>query len=209
MRQIFQIIPGGKTFVLKNEGKGTCAVSYQGAVVMIGGAFPAHGKVDGWEVNNNILFPISLSDTTLKATTSTLYPTFLRQDIITPAPRSHLQMEEKRFDSKICIISLYFPRACWSPEVTMIGVNVSQARSCTCRQRRSGPEGEIFPGIPSKSYQQSISFWWWSNHDRPAVGDFSYIFNCVLTFSYSQLTCLDDFFLLSAVFCSKYESENY
>ena len=102
MRQIFQIIPGGTQFELQNAGFGSCAVSYQGAVVMIGGAFPAHGKVDGWEVNNNILFPISLSDTTLKATTSTLYPTFLRQDIRTPAPRSRLQVE-KRFDSKICI----------------------------------------------------------------------------------------------------------
>ena len=124
---------------------------------MIGG--PGHGKVDRWEVNNNILFPISLSDTTRKATTSTLYPTFLGQDIVTPAPRSHLQME-KRFDSKICIISLYFPRACWSPEVSMMIImiminvmDVSQARSCTCRQRNSGPEEESFPGISSKSYQ--------------------------------------------------------
>ena len=148
MNQIFKMIPGGKTFALRNEGTFTCAVSYQGAVVMIGGAFPAHGKVDGWEVNNKILFPISLSDTTLKATISTLYPTFLRQDIITPAPRSHLQMEEKRFDSKICIISLYFPRACWSPEVKLVGIwKLPQARSCTCRQRGSGPEEEIFRGI--------------------------------------------------------------
>ena len=153
MKQIFRIIPGGKTFALKNGGHATCAVSYQGAVVMIGGGggSPPHGKVDRWEVNNNILFPISLSDTTLKATTSTLYPTLLGQDILTPAPRSHPQVE-KRFDSKICIISLYFPRACWSLEVTMV-VNVSQARSCTCRQRSSGPEGDIFEGIPSKSYQ--------------------------------------------------------
>ena len=152
MNQIFQVIPGGAQFVLQNEGYGTCAVSYQGAVVMIGGGLnPTHGKVDRWEVNNNILFPISLSDTTRKATTSTLYPTFLRQDVNTPAPRSHLQME-KRFDSKICIISLDFPRACWSPEVGMIA-DISQARSCTCRQRSSGPEEEIFPGISSKSYQ--------------------------------------------------------
>ena len=150
-KQIFQIIPGGTQFGLKNNGDATCAVSYQGAVVMIGGCCLTHGKVDRWEVNNNILFPISLSDTTRKATTSTLYPTFLRQDVITPAPRSHLQME-KRFDSKICIISLYFPRVCWSPEVTM-AVNISQARSCSCRQRSSGPEEEIFPGISSKSYQ--------------------------------------------------------
>ena len=106
-RQIFQIIPGGKTFALKNGGSRTCAVSYQGAVVTMGGCC-SHGKVDRWEVNNNVLFPISLSDTTLKATTSTLYPTFLRQDVNTPAPRSHLQVK-KRFDSKICIISLYFP----------------------------------------------------------------------------------------------------
>ena len=154
MRQIFHIIPGGTQFALKNEGTLTCAASYQGAVVMIGGFYPTHGKVDRWEVNNNILFPISLPDTTQKATTSTLYPTFLRQDIITPAPRSHLQMEEKRFDSKICIISLYFPRACWSPEVKLVGIwKLPQARSCTCRQRNSGPEEESFPGISSKSYQ--------------------------------------------------------
>ena len=102
MIQVCQIFSGGEQFTLKNNGEATCAVSYQGGFVMIGG--PGHGKVDRWEVNNNILFPISLSDTTLKATTSTLYPTFLRQDIRTPAPRSHLQME-KRFDSKICIIS--------------------------------------------------------------------------------------------------------
>ena len=149
MRQIFQIIPGGKIFSLKNAGSATCAVSYQGAVVMIGGCCPTHGKVDRWEVNNNILFPISLPDTTRKATTSTLYPTFLRQDIGTPAPRSHLQVE-KRCDSKICIISLYFPRACWSPEVPMVAY-LSQARSCTCRQRSSGPEEEIFPGIIDQS----------------------------------------------------------
>ena len=153
MRQIFQIIPGGTQFELQNAGFGTCAVSYQGAAVMIGGS-PTHGKVDRWKVNNKILFPNSLPDTTLKATTSTLYSTFLRQDIITPAPRSHLQMEEKRFDSKICIISLYFPRACWSPEVKLVGIwNLPQARSCTCRQRNSGPEEESFPGISSKSYQ--------------------------------------------------------
>ena len=150
MRQIFRIIQGGKAFALKNGGYATCAVSYQGAVVMIGGFSPTHGKVDRWKVNHDI--PISLSDTTRKATTSTLYPTFLRQDVITPAPRSHLQME-KRFDSKVCTVSLYFPRACWSPEVTMITLDFSQARSCTCRQRSSGPEEEIFPGISAKSYQ--------------------------------------------------------
>ena len=60
MRQIFHIIPGGTQFVLKNRGAVTCAVSYQGAVVMIGGAFPAHGKVDRWEVNNNIIPHFSL-----------------------------------------------------------------------------------------------------------------------------------------------------
>ena len=94
------MIPGGKTFALKNGGYATCAVSYQGAVVMMGG-YPLHGKVDRWEKNKNIRVPISLSDTTWKAITSTLYPTFWKEDIITPAPRSHLQME-KRSNSKIC-----------------------------------------------------------------------------------------------------------
>ena len=55
MKHIFQIIQGGIQFELQNEGFGTCAVSYQGAVVMIGGGWnPTHGKVDRWEVNNNI-----------------------------------------------------------------------------------------------------------------------------------------------------------
>ena len=144
---------GGPRFQLQNNGYGTCAASYQGGFVMIGGCDPYHGKVDRLGKTNNILFPISLPDTTRKAPTSTLYPTFLRQDVNTPAPRSHLQVE-KRFDSKICIISLHFPRACWSPEVKLVGIwNLPQARSCTCRQRSSGPEEEIFPGISSKSYQ--------------------------------------------------------
>ena len=103
MIQVCQIFPGGEQFTLKNNGDATCAVSYQGGFVMIGG-YPAHGKVDRWEVNNNILFPISLSDTTLKPPSSTLYPTFLRQDIRTPAPPSHLQ-PEKRSDSNICLFT--------------------------------------------------------------------------------------------------------
>ena len=49
---------------------------------------------------NNIDFPFSLPDTTQKVTTSTLYPTFSRPDIVTPAPHSYLQ-QEKRSDSKI------------------------------------------------------------------------------------------------------------
>ena len=55
MRQIFQIIPGGTQFGLKNNGDATCAVSYQGAVVMIGGSLgDTHGKVDRWDVTKNI-----------------------------------------------------------------------------------------------------------------------------------------------------------
>ena len=142
MRQIFHIIPGGTQFALKNEGTLTCAASYQGAVVMIGGFYPTHGKVDRWEVNNNILFPISLPDTTRKATTSTLYPTFLRQDIRTPAPRSHLQ-EEKRFESKICIISLHFPglvgrrRFCSSRKFSLKHGVVLAVKEAVDQRRRS------------------------------------------------------------------------
>ena len=54
MKQIFQIIPGGTQFELQNAGFGTCAVGYQGAVVMIGGCCPTHGKVDRWEINSII-----------------------------------------------------------------------------------------------------------------------------------------------------------
>ena len=98
---MIQVFPGGKQFTLQNNGHGTCAVSYQGGFVMMGGG-GHHGKVDRWEKNKNIRVPISLSDTTWKAITSTLYPTFWKEDIITPAPRSHLQ-KEKRSDSNICL----------------------------------------------------------------------------------------------------------
>ena len=99
-KQIFQIIPGGKSVSLRNSGFGTCAASYQGGFVMMGGCCNAHRKVDRWGKNKPVLFPIYLPDTTLKANTSTLYPTFSKQDMITPAPRSHLQ-KEKRSDSNI------------------------------------------------------------------------------------------------------------
>ena len=54
MKQIFQIMPGGKTFSILNNGAGTCAVSYQGGFVMMGGHGGGHGKVDRWEINNNV-----------------------------------------------------------------------------------------------------------------------------------------------------------
>ena len=103
MIQVCQIFPGGKQFTLKNNGEATCAVSYQGGFVMIGG-YPGHNNVDRWEKNKKFLFPIFLSDTTLKANTLTLYPIFLKQDGITPAPRSNFQTE-KRFDQKICLFT--------------------------------------------------------------------------------------------------------
>ena len=62
-------------------------------------------------------FPISLSDTTWKATTSTAYPTFLKQDGLTPAPCSHLQME-KRSENKSLSFSISISTGlvgCWRP----------------------------------------------------------------------------------------------
>ena len=53
---MIQVFPGGKQFTLQNNGHGTCAVSYQGGFVMMGG-YPLHGKVDRWGENNNVLFP--------------------------------------------------------------------------------------------------------------------------------------------------------
>ena len=116
MRQIFHIIPGGTQFALKNNGQGTCAVSYQGGFVMMGGGSPPHAKVDRWKINNNILFPISLPDTTLKATTSTLYPTFLKQDGLTPAPRLHLQMEKRSDNKSFFLHILTGLGGCWRLE---------------------------------------------------------------------------------------------
>ena len=49
----FQIMLGGETFSIQNNGAGTCAASFQGGFVLMGG-YPGHGKVDRWEVNNNI-----------------------------------------------------------------------------------------------------------------------------------------------------------
>jgi len=48
-----EIVKSGKTFELKNMGYATCAVSYQGAVVMMGGGF--HGKVDRYDSKGNYL----------------------------------------------------------------------------------------------------------------------------------------------------------
>ena len=39
---------GGETFSIQNNGAGTCAASYQGGFVLMGG-YPGHGKVDRWE----------------------------------------------------------------------------------------------------------------------------------------------------------------
>jgi len=58
-----EIVKSGKIFSIKNAGSGTCAISYQGAVVMIGGGqqppiggfYPTHGKVDRYDPEGNYL----------------------------------------------------------------------------------------------------------------------------------------------------------
>jgi len=51
-----EIVKSGTTFAIKNGGYATCAVSYQGAVVMIGGSLGiAHGKVDRYDSEGNYL----------------------------------------------------------------------------------------------------------------------------------------------------------
>ena len=55
--QVCQIFPGGEQFTLKNSGYVTCAVSYQGGIVMIGGYDPYHGKVDRWGRKQQSLIP--------------------------------------------------------------------------------------------------------------------------------------------------------
>jgi len=51
-----EIVKSGIQFELKNKGYSTCAVSYQGAVVMIGGGWnPSHGKVDRYDSEGNYL----------------------------------------------------------------------------------------------------------------------------------------------------------
>ena len=46
---------GVNNFTLNNTGENTCATNYQGALVMIGGCCPGHGKVDRWKIPKNIL----------------------------------------------------------------------------------------------------------------------------------------------------------
>jgi len=50
-----EIVKSGAQFVLQSDGFATCAVSYQGAVVMIGGGSPTHGKVDRYDSEGNYL----------------------------------------------------------------------------------------------------------------------------------------------------------
>jgi len=51
-----EIVKSGTTFAIKNGGYATCAVSYQGAVVMIGGYLGGtHGKVDRYDSEGNYL----------------------------------------------------------------------------------------------------------------------------------------------------------
>jgi len=54
-RKTGEIVKSGAQFVLQNRGQSTCAVSYQGAVVMIGGCCPTHGKVDRYNSKGNYL----------------------------------------------------------------------------------------------------------------------------------------------------------
>jgi len=48
-----EIVKSGTQFELQNDGFGTCAVSYQGAVVLMGGGY--HGKVDRYDSKGNYL----------------------------------------------------------------------------------------------------------------------------------------------------------
>jgi len=51
-----EIVKSGIQFELQNKGYSACAVSYQGAVVMIGGGWnPVHGKVDRYDSKGNYL----------------------------------------------------------------------------------------------------------------------------------------------------------
>jgi len=53
-----EIVKSGKTFSILNNGAGTCAVSYQGGFVMMGGHGGGHGKVDRYDSEGNYLEPL-------------------------------------------------------------------------------------------------------------------------------------------------------
>jgi len=57
-----EIVKSGKTFSILNNGAGTCAVSYQGGFVMMGGDGAniggGHGKVDRYDSEGNYLNPL-------------------------------------------------------------------------------------------------------------------------------------------------------
>ena len=97
----------GEQFDLKNNGLWTCASSYQGGFVTLGSA--THRKVDRSRhiTTNSMSQFLSLPGTTLKASSSTLYLIFYKQELSPPARHSHLQME-KRFLVKTWLISFYW-----------------------------------------------------------------------------------------------------
>ena len=177
-------ISGGKEFALQNSGDSSCAASYQGGFVMMGG-HPGHGKVDRWEktVRSESPFP---SQIRLGRQISQFSTRPSGRKISSRLHHVHIFRRRRGLIPKYALVLIIIPRACWSLEVTMV-VIISQAPSCSCRQGSSGPKEKIFPGILKPNL----------NHHHHFDGDQS-LQSCWLP--YSQLLWRLWSLILSAVF---------
>ena len=103
---MYCIVPGGAQFRLKNNGRGTCAVPYEGGFVQIGGCCN-HGKVDRlklWSKCFNSLFLILdmmwMVNTWARCPTSTLWDSITRALLL---PR---QRENRLLSWKLLLLCL-------------------------------------------------------------------------------------------------------
>ena len=106
----------------------------------------AHGKVDRWEktVIYESPFPSQIRLARQLPTRLSTRPSWGQMG--SRLHNVHIFRRRRGQIPKFALVLILIPRACWSLEVTMV-VNISQAPSCTCRQRSSGREEKIFPGI--------------------------------------------------------------
>ena len=199
VKQIFQIISGGRIFSIQNNGKGTCVAIYQGGFVLMGGCCPYHGKVDRWAktVISESPFPSQIRLGRQLPTRLSTRPSGRKK--VSRLHHVHIFRRRRGLIPKFACVLILIPRACWSPEVSMV-VNISQEPSCTCRQRSSGREEKIFPGILNPNL--------YHHHQRMIIicrcMQFCSLVDCLI------VSCFGDFdLLLSAVFDNKYQIEIY
>ena len=140
-------ISAGTKFRLKNNGRGTCAVPYEGGFVQIGGCCN-HGKVDRlklWSKCLNFSFLTLLIDmmwtvnTWARCPTSTLWDSITRA-LLLPRNQENRSLSWKPLQLWLNLLSgafaslthSYFRVWLWPEDLS------EKARRCTCRQLTSG-----------------------------------------------------------------------